>query len=152
MRPKIVPDVVPARQVLALPPDASVRLAAQTMAEHRVAALLVSDDTGVRGIVTEHDVTIRVVAPGLDPEATPLSQVMTADPYCLRADDSVSEALELMRVHRFRHLPVLDSAGKPLSMVSVRDLYSQVQRQLEHDILNRDAWIMGIADAWGDGI
>jgi hypothetical protein len=35
-------------------------------------------------------------------------------------------------------------------MVSVRDLYAVVQTQLERDILNRDAWIMGVADAWGD--
>lgn len=151
MRAKIVPDVVPARDVLALSPDSTVRLAAQTMAAHNVAALLVNDRDGVKGIVTERDITARVVAEGLDPETTPLSVVMTPDPRCLRADDSLSEALELMRVHGFRHLPVLDAAGRPLSMVSVRDLYAEVQRQLEHDILNRDAWIMGVADAWGDG-
>lgn len=152
MRPKIIPDVVSTREVLALPPHASVRQAARLMAEHGIAALLVvGDGDALKGIITERDITARVVAPGLDPEATPLSEVMTADPFCLRADDSLSEALELMRVHGFRHLPVLDDRGKPLSMVSVRDLYAVVQRQLEHDILNRDAWIMGIADAWGDG-
>jgi|AGTN01.2.fsa_nt_gi Predicted signal-transduction protein containing cAMP-binding and CBS domains len=151
MRPKIVPDVVPPRPVLALPPDASVRRAARTMAEQNVAALLVSDDGVVRGIVTERDITARVVAPGLDPDSTPLSRVMTADPYSLRADDSIGEALELMRRHGFRHLPVLDGEGRPLAMVSVRDLYAQVQKQMELDLLHRDAWIMGIADAWGDG-
>ena len=77
---------------------------------------------------------------------------MTPEPRSLAPDDSISEALELMRRHSFRHLPVLDDAGRPVAMVSVRDLYAVVQTQLERDILNRDAWIMGVADAWGDAM
>ncbi|MBC7907354.1 MAG: CBS domain-containing protein [Rhodospirillaceae bacterium] len=152
MRPKIVPDVVSPSDVLALPPHAMVRQAAKLMAEHNVASLLVTEDGRLLGIVTERDVTARVVAAGLDPDSTTLAQVMTADPRSLAPDDSIGEALELMRRHSFRHLPVLDDDGHPVAMVSVRDLYAVVQRQLEHDILNRDAWIMGIADAWGDGL
>ncbi|MBX9635029.1 MAG: CBS domain-containing protein, partial [Magnetospirillum sp.] len=67
-------------------------------------------------------------------------------------DDSIAEALELMRRNGFRHLPVVDRQGHPMAMVSVRDLYAVIQRQLEHDILTRDAWILGVADAWGDGL
>lgn len=152
MRPKIVPDVVSPGQVLALPPQASVRDAARLMAERNVAALLVADGDDLLGIVTERDVSARVVAAGLDPDSTKLERVMSPGPRSLAPDDSISEALELMRRHSFRHLPVLDEAGRPVAMVSVRDLYAVVQTQLEHDILTRDAWIMGIADAWGDGL
>lgn len=152
MRPKIVPDVVSPSDVLSLPPDASVRQAARLMAESNVASVLVTENGRLLGIVTERDVTARVVATGLDPDHTALSQVMTADPRTLAPDDSIGEALELMRSHGFRHLPVLDDDGHPVAMVSVRDLYAVVQRQLEHDILNRDAWILGVADAWGDGL
>ena len=77
---------------------------------------------------------------------------MSPRPRSLAPDDSISEALELMRRHSFRHLPVLDEQGRPVAMVSVRDLYAVVQTQLERDILNRDAWILGVADAWGDGV
>lgn len=152
MRPKIVPDVVSPSEVLALPPGASVRQAAKVMAESNVASLLVTEGGRLLGIVTERDVTARVVAAGLDPDGTMLSQVMTADPRALAPDDSIGEALELMRRYGFRHLPVLDDDGHPMAMVSVRDLYAVVQSQLEHDILNRDAWILGVADAWGDGL
>ena len=151
MRPKIVPDVVTPGQVLSLPPKATVREAAKLMAMRNIAALLVVEDDSLLGIVTERDVSARVVAAGLDPDTTPLSAVMTPEPRSLAPDDSISEALELMRRHSFRHLPVLDG-GHPVAMVSVRDLYAVVQSQLEHDILTRDAWIMGIADAWGDGV
>jgi CBS domain-containing protein len=152
MRPKIVPDVVSAGEVLSLPPQASVRQAAKMMAAHNVAALLVADGDNVLGIVTERDISARVVAPGLDPDQTALQGVMSPRPRSLAPDDSISEALELMRRHSFRHLPVLDEQGHAVAMVSVRDLYAVVQNQLERDILNRDAWILGVADAWGDGV
>lgn len=150
MRPRIVPDVVAPREPVSLPPSASVAEAARLMADHRIAALLVGENGSMTGIFTERDVTVRVVAAGLDPAATPLSRVMTVDPVFLAPDDSVAEALALMRRNGFRHLPVLD-AGKPVAMVSVRDLYAAVQDQLETDILNRDAWIFGLGDAWNGG-
>ncbi|HTH16969.1 MAG TPA: CBS domain-containing protein [Magnetospirillum sp.] len=152
MRLKIVPDVVVPCDVLFLPPQACVREAARLMASHNVAALLVTEGDALLGIVTERDVSARVVAAGLDPDSTPLSAVMSPRPRSLAPDDSISEALELMRRHSFRHLPVLDEQGRPVAMVSVRDLYAVVQTQLERDILNRDAWILGVADAWGDGV
>jgi len=152
MRPKIVPDVVSPGEVLSLSPQASVREAARLMASANVAALLVAEGDRMLGIVTERDVSARVVAAGLDPDATPLSRVMTPEPRSLAPDDSISEALELMRRHSFRHLPVVDDGGHAIAMVSVRDLYAVVQNQLENDIMTRDAWIMGVADAWGEGI
>lgn len=152
MRPKIVPDVVSPGHVLSLPPGATVRDAARMMATNNVAALLVAERDTVLGIVTERDISARVVAAGHDPDTTALETVMSPRPRSLAPDDSISEALELMRRHSFRHLPVLDDQGRPVAMVSVRDLYAVVQTQLERDILNRDAWIMGVADAWGDHI
>ena len=122
MRPKIVPDVVSPGEVLSLSPQSSVREAARLMASANVAALLVADDGHMLGIVTERDVSARVVAAGLDPDATPLSRVMTPEPRSLAPDDSISEALELMRRHSFRHLPVVDDGGHAIAMVSVRDL------------------------------
>ncbi len=152
MRPKIVPDIVSPGEVLSLSPQSSVREAARLMASANVAALLVAEGDRMLGIVTERDVSARVVAAGLDPDATPLSRVMTPEPRSLAPDDSISEALELMRRHSFRHLPVVDDGGHAIAMVSVRDLYAVVQNQLENDIMTRDAWIMGVADAWGEGI
>lgn len=149
MRAKIIPDVVERRDLLSVDPGASAREAARLMAEHHVAALLVIERRGLAGIVTERDVTVRVVAAGRDPDRTSVESIMTADPRTLAPDDSLPEALELMRLHGFRHLPVVED-GRPVAMVSVRDLHAAVQRQLEADLVNRDAWIMGLSDAWGD--
>lgn len=148
MRAKIIPDVVERREPLAVEPAATAREAARLMAERKVAALLVMERRALVGIVTERDVTVRVVAAGRDPDRTSVEAIMSPDPRTLAPDDSVPEALELMRLHGFRHLPVVED-GRPVAMVSVRDLHAAVQRQLETELVNRDAWIMGLSDAWG---
>lgn len=151
MRAKIVPDVVTRRDLLTVEPSATVREAARMMADHNVAALLVVERRALVGIVTERDITVGAVAAGRNPDATSVETIMTAEPRTLAPDDSVAEALELMRMHGFRHLPVVED-GRPVAMVSVRDLHAAVQKQLETDIVNRDAWIMGLSDAWGEGL
>jgi len=86
--------------------------------------------------------THRVVAPGLDPDATLVGQAMSSNPVTIGPRDSATEALELMRTHNFRHLPVVDG-GRAVGMVSVRDLYDAVKEQLEEDLQERDAYIFG---------
>jgi CBS domain-containing protein len=146
MRAKIVPDVVERREVLTVTPDVTVRAAARLMAERRVAAVLVEDGGALTGIFTERDITVRVVAAGLDPAATTVGQVMSTGLTTLAVDDSPAEALALMRRHGLRHLPVIE-AGRAVAMVSVRDLYAAVQERLESDISERDAYIFGLGRA-----
>ncbi|MGE5505988.1 MAG: CBS domain-containing protein [Actinomycetota bacterium] len=148
MRAKIVPDVVEARPPLALPSAASVRQAATMMADNRVAAVLVIDDGELVGIFTERDVTVRVVAAGLPPDTTLLQRVMTPEPATLAADDSVGQALEAMRRMKVRHLPVIGEDGTVVAVVSVRDLLVALQKELETEVLSRDAHIFGLSDAW----
>jgi CBS domain-containing protein len=148
MRAKIVPDIVPARPPLALPSTASVRAAAQVMADNRVAAVLVIDDGTLVGIFTERDITVRVVLPGLPADTTPLLRVMTPEPITLDPDDSVGQALDTMHRLKVRHLPVVGRDGAVVAVVSVRDLLAALQRELEADVLTRDAYIFGLGDAW----
>ena len=81
----------------------SVELMASRRAD---AALLVNSEGQLSGIITDNDVTRRVVAQFLDPLTTPISTVMTANPKCVHSDDSALDALELMVDNHFRHLPV----------------------------------------------
>ncbi|MGQ9365616.1 CBS domain-containing protein [Azospirillum sp. ST 5-10] len=139
---KIIPDVIKDQTLVCLPPDASVGEAVQRMAQHRIAAVLVTEGTVLKGIFTERDLTVRVVAAGRDAAATPLSAVMTADPDTLGPDAPASEALDLMERHRYRHLPVVQD-GNVVGIVSVRDLYSEVRHHLEEEIKEREAFIFG---------
>ena len=139
---KLIPDVITDQTLVCLPADATVRDAVLRMAQHRIAAVLVTDGTVLKGIFTERDLTVRVVAAGRDPAATPLAAVMTADPDTLGPDAPASEALDLMERHRYRHLPVVRGA-EVVGIVSIRDLYSEVRHGLEEEIKEREAFIFG---------
>lgn len=130
----IVPDVIRAQKLLTLAGEASVRRATHLMAERGVGAVLVVEELQLVGIFTERDVATRVVAAGLDPDATKLAQVMTPNPDTLKPTSTVRDALDLMKMHGYRHLPVVQGR-KLVGIVSIRDLYNTVMDQLEADIL-----------------
>ena len=96
------------------------------------------------GIVTERDMTVRVVAAGLDADTTPVGEVMTTDPDTLAPNDTASDAIRMMKSRNYRHLPVVDG-GTVVGMVSVRDLYAVYNGELEQDLKDRNAYIYGEA-------
>jgi predicted O-linked N-acetylglucosamine transferase (SPINDLY family) len=62
------------------------------------------------GIFTERDVMTKVVAARRDPDTTLLAEVMTPNPDTIAPDNAASDALDMMRKHNYRHLPVVDGA------------------------------------------
>jgi CBS domain-containing protein len=141
MQYRIIPDVVRDQNVRLIPSDATVMDAVRYMAIRRIGAVLVGKDGALEGIFTERDLLMRVVAKGLDPDQTPLHRAMTASPDTVSPNQSASEALELMHRRGYRHLPVVDDAGKVAGIVALRDLNAVVRRQLEDEIRERDAYI-----------
>jgi CBS domain-containing protein len=142
MKRRIVPDIVNQQELWTITPQTTVRDAARLLTQRRIGAAMVLSEGRLVGIFSERDLTHRVVAPGLDPDATLVSQVMSGNPVTIGPGDSASDALALMRTHNFRHLPVVDG-GRAVGMVSVRDLYDAVKEQLEEDLQERDAYIFG---------
>lgn len=142
MQHRIVPHIVERKTVITLKPETSVLEAAETMAEHHIGAVLVCRDEGLAGIFTERDVLTRVVAKGLDPKKTKVSEVMTSNPDTVGPQDVAMTALQKMAERGYRHLPVVEGE-KVIGIVSQRDLYAAVKRELEDDIQQRDAFIFG---------
>ena len=137
---KIIPDVISNQKLQTLDPDASVKAAASLMGSNRISAILILENNRLIGIVTERDMTAKVLANGLDPEVTRISEVMTPNPDCLSPNDSPNNALQIMSERGYRHLPVLDGE-EAVGMVSIRDLYAFVKRNLEEDVRQRDAFM-----------
>lgn len=108
------------RSPYALPAGASVREAAEFMAEKRIGAVVVMEEGKLHGIFTERDALYRVVAGGRDPAATELGEVMTAPVLTLTLDDTVADALRLMRDMEFRHLPLVEGE-EVCGILSLRD-------------------------------
>jgi CBS domain-containing protein len=143
MHLKIIPDIVRDQGIKGMSEQDTVLDAVNKMMALNIGAVVVVDgDDNLIGIVTERDMTRRVIAAGLDAGATSLGEIMTKDPDTLAPDDSALDALELMRVREFRHLPVTDDR-KVVGMVSIRDLYAAVKGALEKDIQETEAFVFG---------
>lgn len=97
--------------------------AARRMAERRVGSILVVDDR-VRpmGIVTDRDITTRVVAKGRDPQRTALNDVMTPMPSTVLESASIESALGEMREGHLRRLPVVNGMQQVVGIITIDDL------------------------------
>ena len=102
-------------------PDTLVIECVRLMTASKVGALIVMDAKRLIGIFTERDALNKVLAGGLDPGNTKVSEVMTKDPYCIHPTTTVGDAMKLITEQRFRHLPIVDN-GKVLAVVSSGDL------------------------------
>ncbi|KAJ3213643.1 hypothetical protein HK099_007264 [Clydaea vesicula] len=97
--------------VVALHESATVFEASSYMAAKRQDAVLITDSEGhLTGIVTDKDMTYRLVAESLDPKSTPVSYIMTQNPVSVGSSEGATEALNKMVNGHFRHLPVLEDS------------------------------------------
>jgi len=90
------------------------------MSDRRVGCVLVVDGGKLAGIFTERDFVNRVVTQGLD-ASEPVSRVMTASPATVHIGATVQQAIEVMS-GGLRHLPVVDDDGRPVGVLSIKDV------------------------------
>jgi len=114
-----IKSVLEPRRLVVAAPHTTVAEAAILMKKGKVGAVLVVEDGCLVGIFTERDALFRVIAPGLDPAKTALSDVMTRDPTTVAPDDTFGYALLLMHEKGFRHTPVVEN-GRPVGVLSAR--------------------------------
>jgi CBS domain-containing protein len=133
-------SVMKRRQLLVGLPHTTVRKASKLMAGRQVGAILVVQDERLLGIFTERDAVFRVVACGLEPDATPLAAVMTAAPHTVSPRQSFGYAMLVMQQHGFRHLPVVDD-GKLVGIVSSRNALDPELEEFNCEERRRD-WLL----------
>ena len=98
---------------LTFSPDATVHEAVEAMCAKNFGSVIITDpEERVIGVLTERDLMRKVLHGGLDAKATPIREVMTADPRVAHEDDSIVDWLRIMSNERFRRLPVVDSENR----------------------------------------
>ena len=103
--------------------------ASRRMREFDVGSLVVIDENGsVVGVVTDRDIVVRVLAEGRDPNTTTVRDISSQELATLSPDDSVDQAVQLMRDKAVRRLPVLEG-GRPVGIVSIGDLAVERDRR-----------------------
>jgi CBS domain-containing protein len=123
-------DVLKDRKLYSIEATRTVLEAARFMMEHNIGALPVLRNGELAGILSERDIMNRVVAVGRTPGTTAVSEVMTAKPRAVAADESVEECLFIMQEFGFRHLPIMD--GEELKgVVSLRDVLMHQTAEIE---------------------
>ncbi|UNT00212.1 CBS domain-containing protein [Streptomyces tubbatahanensis] len=99
---------------------------AQRMRDEDIGAVLVTERDELRGLVTDRDLAIRVLAEGLDPDRTTVREACSPQLVTVGPDDEVGRAVGLMREHALRRLPVVEN-GEAVGVVALGDL------AVEHD-------------------
>jgi CBS domain-containing protein len=103
----------------------TLQRAAQLMKEHDVGAIPVVNDCNERkllGIITDRDICMKVVAQGNLTSTAKVSEAMTSTPATCRSNESIEGCESLMKRHQVRRIPVVDSSGVCVGMVSQADI------------------------------
>ena len=119
--------------------------AAVSMLKNRCGALLVCDskDEGtLLGIISERDITFRVIPKDLDPKKTKISKIMTKDVQTISPKKTTVDAIQIMKSKGFRHLPVVDKK-KIVGILSMRDLYDFANKDLEDSLKKHQEFMFG---------
>jgi CBS domain-containing protein len=95
--------------------------AATQMREYDIGDILITDQGTIYGVLTDRDIVIRGLAEGMDPASTTVGEIASTQLVTVSPDDPVSRAVQLMRDHAVRRLPVCQD-GRPIGIVSIGDL------------------------------
>jgi CBS domain-containing protein len=101
--------------------SASVVEAARLMRERDIGSLPITDDEKLVGMITDRDITTRVVAEAADPKLTSVGDVYSRDLISVEPDEDLDEALRLMARHQVRRLPVVEN-GRLVGVVAQADI------------------------------
>jgi CBS domain-containing protein len=108
------------RDVTLVAAEESVQNAAQAIADIDSRVILVGVEDRIVGVLTIRDILIRLVAAGLDPGATTVSQVMSSLLFTCTEEDTAESVAESMVERRIEQMPVLDAGGRLVGMITRR--------------------------------
>jgi CBS domain-containing protein len=118
---------LPPGPLISVDPETTIAEVARQMRTGDSDSIAVMSQGRLVGIITERDL-VKAIADGVDPQQARADIVMTADPATVEADEDIAVvAVKMMRLG-VRHLPVMNKAGKPIGLVSARNLVAILDR------------------------
>ncbi len=112
-------------------PDDMVTKAAELMKSSNIGSIPVIENEQTKklvGIVTDRDLTLKIVAKGLDAKSKKVESVMTRKVVTCRAEDDLQKALDAMAEHQLRRIPVVDNDNKILGIIAQADVATRVNQ------------------------
>jgi len=113
----------------------SIAQAAGRMRDLDVGALpICGEDDRLKGMLTDRDIVVKVIAEGRDPQQVTAGEFGQGKPVTIGADDSVEVAIETMKDHAVRRLPVIDGHDL-IGIVSQGDVAKEVSDSAAGDLV-----------------
>jgi CBS domain-containing protein len=113
----------------------SILDAAKALADRDVGAMpICGEDNRLKGMLTDRDIVVKVLAQGKDPNSTKVSELAEGKPVTIGADDSIDEALKTMSDHKVRRLPVIDG-HELIGIISQADIARNLDDEKTGDLV-----------------
>ena len=122
-------DIITDR-VVSVAPETKVSEVARKMAEENVGAVLVCEDKKPRGILTDRDIVIRCISKEIDVDDCTVEQILTEPVECVQDTDGIFDCIRKMSDMGVRRIPVVNSNGEVVGLVSFGDLIMVLGREL----------------------
>jgi len=114
----------------------SVLDAARRMEKLDIGALpICGKDDRLKGMLTDRDIVVKVIAQGKDPATTMVGELAQGKPVTVNADMPIDVALSLMREHAVKRLPVLDANRRLCGIITEADIATHVSQELTGELV-----------------
>lgn len=113
--------VVMTRDPVTVEPRSSVTEVASMMKQLDVGAVVVEEGGRIWGLVPDRDIVVRAIAEGKDAGTTPVADLYSGDVHTVAPDEPLERAVEQMRSHAVRRLPVVEG-DRAVGILSIGDL------------------------------
>lgn len=120
------------RDVVTASETDTIRSVAKKMRMVNIGCVVITNARKPVGIFTERDMVNRVVAQDVDPDKTPVSKVMTANPISVDASEPLDKVFALLAGRKFRHVPITEE-GRLAGLVSLTDLTKVLEAVYRED-------------------
>lgn len=112
--------------------DSSVQEAAALLRDGDIGIIPIVDSEGVLvGVLTDRDIVVRAVADGLDITSTRVGEIMTRELFTASPDDFVFQAVRMMGEKQVRRIPIVESDGKLVGILSMADVALEMEDERE---------------------
>jgi CBS domain-containing protein len=119
------------RDVVTVDGSATLREAAALMRDANVGMLPVMEGDAIRGIITDRDLVVRAMARDVGPSEARVGECLSEPPRCAEPDWTLEEAMEEMARQQVGRLPIVDTAGRVMGVVTLSSLALRSPQQQE---------------------
>jgi CBS domain-containing protein len=138
----LISSILVKRELIFVHPDLDIQECVKIMNQNRIGAVVVKDEEQdlILGIISERDITRKLVAQNLDPLTTKASDIVYSQVSILSCHEPIEEAMKTINNTRRRHV-LIEDEGRVISILSIGDLMKHVLNEKEQVIEHLENYI-----------